>query len=828
MESSTINSSTFYASSAAGPLSGVVTYANQVATLQLNNIMPQYTLVTATITTGAMDNGPAARPGHAGLGKNYVWSFTTGPNDVPPTIIATSPANLATIVSPSTTVSATFSKPMNASTINGTTFTLSGPPGPVKRATTLLIPATVTYSNNVATLSPTSQLAVNSVYTATMTTGATDLAGTPLASQTTWTFTTGAADVAPTVLSTIPASGATGVSTSSNVSVTFSEAMNPATITTSTVKLANGGTLVPATVTYANGVAILDPTTALSTNTLYTATVTTGVQDVAGTPLASTKSWTFTTASSDVAPTVLSTIPSALATGVSISSNVSVTFSEAMKASSISTSTFTLASPGGTIVPATVTYANDAAVLNPTSALAGNTVYTATVTTGVQDVAGTSMVSAKIWTFTTAANDIAPTVVSTVPSALAKNVAVNSAVSATFSEAMTPSTINGTTFLLNGPNGLAVPASVTYANDIATLTPTSALAGNAVYTATVNTGVKDVAGTSMAVTKTWTFTTVANGAVPSVISTNPANNATNVALNQAISATFSEPMLASSLDSTSFTVNGVTGTVTYFPASNIASFQPSSNLAPNTTYTAQIQKWAQDLKGNDLSATYTWKFTTGIQLAQGPINLGSASTYAVLAGSTVTNGGPTIVNGNLGVSPGTAVVGFPPGTVTGTIHAGDAVAAQAKADLLQGQLDAAGRLGATALAGDLSGLTMYPGLYKNSTSVMVSSGNLTFDAQGDPNAVFILQMGSTLTTGTGTGMVLAGGAQAKNIYWSVGSSATLGVNSNFIGTILAQASISANNGCTIQGVMLTNVGAVTMQSNTITPKSKKKPATSRK
>jgi hypothetical protein len=488
-----------------------------------------------------------------------------------------------------------------------------------------------------------------------------------------------------------------------------------------------------------------------------------------------------------------------------------------MNAASITSSTITLVGPGGTAVPTAVSYANDVATLNPTASLVSNTVYTATVTTGVQDVAGTPMSAAKTWTFTTALVDIAPTVVSTIPAASAINVPVNSAVSATFSEAMTPSSINGTTVLLNGPNGFAVPAVVTYANHIATLTPSAALAGNTVYTATVNTGVKDVAGTPMAASKIWTFTTIANGTGPTILSTNPANKATNVLLNQAISATFSEPMLASSINTTTFTVNGVTGKVTYFSGNAIASFQPSSQLSPNTTYTASILTGVQDSKGNNLAKTYTWTFTTGTLLAQGAINLGSASTFGVLAGSTVTNGGPTIVNGNLGVSPGTSVVGFPPGTVTGTIHSGDAVAAKAKSDLLLGQLDAAGRLGATALAGDLSGLTIYPGLYKNSTSVMVSSGNVTFDAQGNPFAVFIMQMGSTLTTGSGTGMVLAGGAQASNVYWSVGSSATLGVNSSFVGTILSQAAITANTGCTINGVLLTNIGAVTMQSNTITP-----------
>ena len=821
IDPSSINSDSFYASSAAGRLAEVVSYSNNVATVTFTSPLPQNTKITATVTTAVM-NEPIAHGVPTHLGQNYVWTFTTGANVIRPTVVSTSPTDLATGVSPSTSVSATFSETMNADSLTATTFALFGPSGSS-------VSATVTYANDVATLAPTNALSANTVYTATLTTGVKDLTGTPLAAAKKWTFKTAAADIRPTVVSTVPAPATTGVSISSKVTATFSEAMNPASITGSTFTLnVTDGAAVPATVTYSNDVATLDPTTPLLGNTIYTAQVNTGVTDVAGSALVHNKTWTFTTALTDIAPTVVSTVPAANAIGISISSNVSVTFSESMAASSINGTTFTLMRAGGTAVPAAVTYANDMGVLNPTVALIGNSVYTATVTTGVQDIAGTPMAAAKTWTFTTASTDVAPTIVSTIPAASAINVAVNSTVSATFSEAMTSSSINGTTVILNGPNGLAVPAAVTYANNVATLTPTAALAGNAVYSATVNTGVKDVAGTPLAAAKTWKFTTIANGAVPTVISTNPASNATNVLLNQAISATFSEPMLASSLNTTSFTVNGVTGSVTYFAGSNIASFQPSSNLSPNTTYTAQIQVWAQDLKGNDLTKTYTWSFTTGTQLGQTGINLGSASTYGVLAGSTVTNGGPTVVNGNLGVSPGSAVTGFPPGTITGTLNAGNAVAAKAKADLLQGETQAAGLLGAQALPGDLSGLTIYPGLYNNSTSVMVSTGNVTFDAQGDPDAVFILQMGSTLTTGTGTGVVLAGGAQPGNIYWSVGSSATLGVNSSFAGVLLSQVSITANTGCTIQGVLLTNTGAVTLESNTVTVEAVKRGPAARK
>jgi len=256
--------------------------------------------------------------------------------------------------------------------------------------------------------------------------------------------------------------------------------------------------------------------------------------------------------------------------------------------------------------------------------------------------------------------------------------------------------------------------------------------------------------------------------------------------------------------------------VGYDTNSHIATFTPSIDLAPNTTYTAVIGTGVKDSSGNHMAVRKVWSFTTGVQQMQTRIDLGAATSYAVLAGSTVTNAGPTTLNGDLGVSPGSAITGFPPGKVNGAIHAGDAQAAKAKADLLQGQLEAAGLLGGQTLPGDLSGLTFTPGLYKNSTSVMLSAGNVTLDAQGDANAVFIFQMGSTLTTSTGTHVVLAGGAKANNVYWSVGTSDTLGVNSIFKGIVLAQISITVNNGAVCDGTFLTNIGAVTLQANTVT------------
>lgn len=203
--------------------------------------------------------------------------------------------------------------------------------------------------------------------------------------------------------------------------------------------------------------------------------------------------------------------------------------------------------------------------------------------------------------------------------------------------------------------------------------------------------------------------------------------------------------------------------------------------------------------------------------AGGPatVTLGSTSGFVILAGSTVTNTGATAVTGDLGVSPGTAVTGFPPGTVSGTIHAGDAAAATAQTDLTTAYNDAAGRsTGAVSVSGDLTGLTLAPGLYKSTSSLAVS-GTLTFNALGNSDAIFIIQMASTLTTGSGSQIVLAGGAKASNIIWQVGSSATLGTNSVFKGTIMADQSITLNTGARLDGRALARVGAVTLDTNAV-------------
>ena len=203
--------------------------------------------------------------------------------------------------------------------------------------------------------------------------------------------------------------------------------------------------------------------------------------------------------------------------------------------------------------------------------------------------------------------------------------------------------------------------------------------------------------------------------------------------------------------------------------------------------------------------------------ATAPVGLGTAGSFAVLAGTTVTNTGPSMISGDLGVSPGTAVTGFPPGIVSnGTIHAADGVADGAQSDLTTAYNDAAGRSPTADVPAFIgAGQSLAPGVYKASSSLEVG-GSLTLDAGGDPDAVFIFQAPSTLITDSASSIVLTDGAQACNVFWQVGSSATLGTTSVFTGNILALTSITVDTGDTIAGRALARNGAVTLDDDTIT------------
>jgi hypothetical protein len=202
--------------------------------------------------------------------------------------------------------------------------------------------------------------------------------------------------------------------------------------------------------------------------------------------------------------------------------------------------------------------------------------------------------------------------------------------------------------------------------------------------------------------------------------------------------------------------------------------------------------------------------------ASSAINLGAAKQFAVLAASTVTNTGPSVINGDLGTSPGSSVTGFPPGIVNGTIHAADGVSGQAQSDLTVAYNNAAGQSCNSDLTGqDLGGMTLVAGVYCFSSSAGLT-GALKLNAQGNASARFIFQIGSTLTTASSSSVSLINGARPCNVFWQIGDSATLGTSTSFVGNIMAMQSITMTTGATLKGRALARSAAVTLDTNVIT------------
>ena len=326
----------------------------------------------------------------------------------PPTVTFVNPANLATDVPINRKIAASFSEAMRPRTITMATFTL-------KQGTTA-VTGTVAYADTTATFSPASDLEASTVYTATITTGAKDRSGNALGSPYVWSFTTGtnADTTPPTVTLVNPRNLATDVAINRKIAATFSETMDPLSINQATFTIEQGTTPVKGKTTYAGNTAIFSPARDLETDTVYTATITTGAKDLAGIELESTYVWSFTTGTTPdtTPPTITSTNPADKAPNVSISKKITATFSEAMDDLTITTANYTVTGPDNlTSVAGTVDYdlITNVATFIPDSYLTPDTTFTATITTGVKDLAGNALASAYVWTFHTNALPANPT-----------------------------------------------------------------------------------------------------------------------------------------------------------------------------------------------------------------------------------------------------------------------------------------------------------------------------------------------------------------------------------------------------------------------------------
>jgi Ice-binding-like/Bacterial Ig-like domain len=780
MKPSTISATTFLLNGpGAAAVAGTVSYTSSgsVASFTPTAALAFNTTYTATITTAVTDTlgvQPAA---------NYTWSFTTATQ---PVVLSTVPLIGGTGVELNQVVSATFSQAMNCATLASpaTSFVLTGPG-------TTAVAGTVACSGANATFTPTADLTVNTVYTATITTGAQSLGGAPLAANYVWMFRTLPASTTPTVIATVPANLAVNVPINQALSATFSVAMTPATINATTFTVTGPGTTpVKGTVAYvaAGSTATFTPTARLVPNTLYTATITTGAQNLADdTPLAQSYVWTFTTGTTVVLPpTVISTIPLEGATNVPANQAVSATFNVPMNPATINSTTFMLTGPGTTTVAGLVAYAaiGNTLTFTPTANLLANTLYTATITTGAQNLADTGLANNYVWTFTPGAPVVVPPeIVSTLPVNGANNVPLTEAVSATFTEAMNPLTITNATFQLT-QGGNAVAAALTYdaITFTASLTPTVTLLPNTTYTATVTSGATDLAGNPLGTTgapNPWTFTTAA-ALVPPPIVLGP-----SISLFGGFGggAGMTNQGLLSAINNGGIGTTGASTLITGFHDDSVVT-----------------------LTGVD-ACTYT----------ETPLDVALVGTAAATPGTGLT----TIFTAPGSSQPTTACPNE--GTATTFATATEAaLEALAAYNTLQGLPP-----GITLSNNELGNRTLAPGTYTSTSFYDITQGPLTLDAQGDTDAYWIFQIGSYLQVGTPTepqSIVLINGAQASHVFWAVGGLPGAVINygggGTMAGTVISSPGITISSPgvaavTTINGRVIALNASVTMVNTVI-------------
>ena len=437
--------------------------------------------------------------------------------------------------------------------------------------------------------------------------------------------------VCPEVISTDPAKGAINVVTSKLITATFNEEMDAATINETTFFVKNGTSIISGEVIYSNKKATFIPSTLLDANTVYTATITRGATDPMGNVMIADYTWSFNTGA---IPRVILTAPLYGASDVGSNDIISADFSTAMNATSINASTFVLMQ-GTTLIPGVITYSGIKAIFTPNAPLAANKVYAATVSKNVKDVAGNSMAKDTTWSFATG---VLPIITITDPVDGAINIALDKKITATFSKAMNILTINSLTFTLK-QGTTVVSGLVTYKDMTATFTPTSSLLYGTEYTATITSGVKDLSNKSIPKDSTWTFTTgmLVVPVLPYVTATDPAQGATNVAVDKVIKATFSKDMNAATVSSSTFKLmNGSTpvlGFVTY--VGRDAFFTPAAPLTRGVTYEAIITTGAKDLDGNAMASEKKWSFSTIAALAQYTVSL---SNLPLIGGTTTGEG----------------------------------------------------------------------------------------------------------------------------------------------------------------------------------------------
>jgi hypothetical protein len=428
-----------------------------------------------------------------------------------------------------------------------------------------------------------------------------------------------------------------------------------------------------------------------------------------------------------------------------------------------------------------------------------------------------------------------PAVTSSDPANGATGIAVTSIISATFNTPMDAASITSSGFTLKNGSSL-IPAVISYNGTTASLTPSHHLPPNTLCTATI-TAVKSAAGKTIASDFKWTFTTGAavDQTFPVVVSANPIDGSTGIALNKVLSVTFNEPMSAATITTSSFRLSqGVTpiaGAVAY--SGSTATFTPSAPLAAGTTYKGEITTGVKDMAGNALAADAVWTFTTTASASGlSAVDLGAAGNFVIVAKTAINNNPNSAITGDVALSPAATsyVTGFAltnatgyatSPQVTGKIYAADMASptpvnlTASVENMITAYNDAAGRPSPDFLelgTGNVGGLTLSPGLYKWTSTVTMPTDLVI---SGSANDVWIFQISGDLTMSSGVNITLAGGAQAKNVFWQVAGAVTIGTTAHFEGVILSMTGITLQTGASINGRALAQT-AVILDSNAVT------------
>jgi hypothetical protein len=546
-------------------------------------------------------------------------------------------------------------------------------------------------------------------------------------------------------------------------------------------------------------------------------------------------------------PAVTSTTPVNLDSSVTINSAITVIFSEDMDPLTFTAENFTTKT-GDSIVSGAITYTDTSVSFTPNNNFEYSTTYTTTVTAEVKDLKGNSIASNYTWSYTTVALDsndpivdiILPTVVSSTPVILDSIVAINSVITATFSEAMDPLSLTAVTFVTKDGDSI-VSGAITYTDTSVSFTPNNNFEYSTTYTTTVTTGVKDLSGNQLASDYSWSYTTVSIGdtAAPTAIAVQPLDSSVGVNINSQIRVTFNEAMKISTINSTNFLVaNGTTpvpGNVTYDIPNKTAVFSPSENLESEILYTVTLTTGVTDLNDNSLAVNKVWNFTTAASgSGPDPVMLGTAGNFVILAKTAVSTVPASIIIGDIGISPAaeTYITGFSQvdaigyatsPQVTGFMYAADMAApipaqmTTAISDMETAYTDAAGRINPDSTnlsSGNIGGLTLAPGLYTWGSSVTIPT-DITLS--GGASDVWIFQVEGDLSISADVKIILSGEAKSQNIFWQVSGEAILGATSHFEGIILSKTAIRMGTGATLKGRALAQTQVALDQSTVTKP-----------